>query len=347
MHKWLSRCMILGTLSSTACSGSNSAATDRGSEAGGSVSAQQACTDLANAFCAQSNKCSQIAIASNYGDINTCMMRRLQNCMNVLAAAGSGATPMTTELCVAAYASYSCADFSSGNPPAACKPQPGMGGAGAACAFDQQCQSAFCQIPRGRECGTCSDSVPSAGASCANLVHCPSGLYCTKNSQICTTHASANQPCNEDTTCGYGLSCVGANATTATQGTCMPSVTTDGGACDRTQKTGAACEAAQNLYCSRSDTCAPYSSAPSGQPCKFVSDSGTLTYCTGGAQCLVLPSTAPTGTCTGPAQDGQPCDTSAGNPCVALGQCVGTVVDGGVRGMCVFVSAGSCVSADN
>ncbi len=326
------------------CSGSPAALTDGGANHAG-PSGAQACNDSATAYCTQLSKCSAIAIASDYGDMATCVTRRVQSCTNGLAAPGTGTTPATIEGCVAAYATWSCADFSNGVPPAACKPQVGTGAIGASCAFDAQCASAFCQIPRGGECGVCA-AVPAPGASCADLAHCPSGLFCTKYSQVCTLHATGGAACDDDTTCGYGFRCVGADATTNTPGTCMAAVAVDGGACDRTGATGPGCDSTLDLYCTKSDTCAPYESAPSGQPCKFVDDAGTYTYCTGGASCLVTPTTAQTGTCTGPAADGQPCDTSQDNACVPPATCVGAVVDGGVQGTCLFASAASCVSGD-
>jgi hypothetical protein len=301
---------------------------------------------LADASCTQLATCSQIGVSVDFGDLGTCLARRTLNCTNSLAAPGTGASPATTEACVAAFSTYSCADYMNGNPPAVCRPQPGMGATGAACAFDAQCQSAFCQIPLGAECGTCAEPLASGG-SCANLAHCPSGLYCTKNSKICTTHAQLGEGCDSDTTCGYGLTCVGTDADAGTQGSCMTSVSADGGACDHSEKTGPGCDSALNLYCTKSDTCGPYAFAASGDPCKFVDDAGTYTSCTGGSTCVATPTTAQTGTCVGPAADGQPCDTSEDDGCVTPAECVGTVVDGGVAGQCTFASAASCVMADD
>ncbi len=312
----------------------------------GGITVEQACADVADAACSQMAKCSQISILVDFGDMSTCVARRTKNCTNSLAAPGTGATPATTEACVAAYPTYSCADFMNSNPPAVCRPQAGTGAAGDACAFDAQCQSAFCQIPLGNECGSCAPA-PSPGASCADLAHCPSGLYCTKNSKICTTHAQLSDPCDSDTTCGYGLMCVGINADAGTQGTCMAAVSVDGGTCDHTLKTGPGCDSALNLYCTKSGACAPYSFASTGSACKFVDDAGTYTECTAGSTCLADPTTAQTGTCTGPAPDDQACDTSADNGCMTPAECVGTPVDGGVAGTCLFASAASCVSADN
>ena len=333
--------IALGGAVASACGGSTHALLDGGT----GVSAQQACEDSASAYCNQLAKCSQIAIASDYGDLTTCTARRAQSCANGLAAPGTGTTPTTIEACLAAYSTWACADFMNAVPPAACAPQPGAGATGASCAFDAQCQSAFCTVPRGGECGTCAPA-PASGASCSGLAHCPSGLFCTKNSEVCTTHATDGGACDDDTTCGYGLRCVGADAATSTQGLCAPAVSVDGGACDRTGATGAECDSTLNLYCTKSDTCAPYESAASGQPCKFVDDAGTYTYCTGGATCDVSPTTAQTGTCTGPAADGQPCNTSADDGCLPPAQCIGAVVDGGVSGTCLLVSAASCVTGD-
>lgn len=322
----------LGALAANSgCSGSSSTALS-------GVSAAQACTDMANAYCTQLGNCSQIAIPETYGDMTTCVTRRTTLCAQGLEAPGTGTTPNTIEACVAAYKSWSCTNFIDGVPPAACQPQAGTGGQGVPCAFDAQCNSRFCNIPYGAECGSC-DQPPMAGASCANLGHCPSGLFCTKVTRICTTHAMAGQACDDDTTCGYGLSCVGNDATTGVAGTCVPSVAEAGAPCDRTQKTDAGCAAVQDLYCARDNTCEPYTNAPSGQSCKFVNDAGTYTYCLAGATCQVVPSTAQTGTCSPPAGDDQPCNTAAGDSCQAPAQCIGTVIDGGISGICLIASA--------
>lgn len=109
-------------------------------------------------------------------------------------APGTGNTPTTVEACVAAYPSWSCADFTDSVPPAACQPPPGAGGMGAVCAFDAQCSSAFCQIPScvnydatTGAAGTCVTSVAEAGAPCDHSEKMDAGcasaldLYCAKD----------------------------------------------------------------------------------------------------------------------------------------------------------------------
>lgn len=330
------------------CSGGSSSAlgsSDAGSTSSGSASAAQACADTASAYCTELGNCSQIAISVDYGDMNTCVSRRTTLCQNGLMAPGTGTTPSTIEACVAAYSTWSCADFMNGVPPTACQPQAGTGAQDAPCAFDAQCTSKFCDIPYGGECGKCAQP-PAAGSSCVDLSHCPSGLFCTKNTKVCTTHAMAGQSCDDDTTCGYGLSCVNYDATTGAAGTCMTAVAEAGAPCDHAQKTDAGCASVQDLYCAKNDTCEAYSTASSSQPCKFVGDAGTYTYCLAGATCLVVPSTAQTGTCTGPASDNQPCNSAAGDSCQAPATCVGTPVDGGVSGTCMIASASSCAAND-
>jgi len=77
----------------------------------GGPSASTACADSGAAYCAQLAKCSPVSMAEDYASMATCTSRRTQLCENSLAAPGTGATPETTEACVAAYPTYSCADF--------------------------------------------------------------------------------------------------------------------------------------------------------------------------------------------------------------------------------------------
>jgi len=48
------------------------------------------------------------------------------------------------------------------------------------------------------------------------------------------------------------------------------------------------------------------------------------------------------GTCTGPAADGQPCDTSADLGCMPPARCVGAATEAGVAGVCQMPTATGC-----
>jgi hypothetical protein len=328
---FLTPVVILG-FAVAGCSSSSAGNADSG------PSAEQACTDSANAYCAQLSKCSEIAVGEDYGSVGACVSGRTTLCENSLAAPGTGATPTTTEACVAAYPTYSCADFENGNTPPACRPQLGTGATGAACAFAAQCQSAFCQIAKGSACGTCQ-AAPSSGSSCATS-NCPTGLHCAASTETCVTYGAANDPCTDNGDCGYELDCVGAVASTGTQGKCMAEVQTAGAACDHDTKTGPGCAPNMNLFCGKDDKCDAYGTAASNQPCAYVADAGTYTYCTGGASCML--SAPGIGVCAGPAANGAACDTAADDGCIAPATCIGTVIDGGVMGTCQLASATSC-----
>src|SRR4051812_9407778 len=105
------------------------------------ISADQACADLAQARCAKRDGCtSGVGITRNYGDMATCLAREKLACTDALAADRTGNSPDLVEKCVAAYPTFSCADFADNRPPADCAPA-GAGPDGAACAFNGQCQS--------------------------------------------------------------------------------------------------------------------------------------------------------------------------------------------------------------
>ncbi len=326
-----------------ACSGSTfgtggSGTGGSGTSGTGGPTASQACADSADAYCAQLAKCSPVSMAEDYASAATCTSRRTQLCENSLAAPGTGATPATTEACVAAFPTYSCADFDNDVVPPACRPQVGTGAAGVACAFAAQCESAFCQIAKASSCGTCQPA-PASGSSCA-ASNCPTGLHCATSTQTCVAYGAVGAPCSLNNDCGHGLDCVGANATAGTPGTCTAEVETAGAACDHALKTGAGCDPTLNLFCGRDETCDAYTTAASGQPCAYVNGANTYTYCTVGAACLE--STPGIGTCTGPAMDGTACDTASDDGCLAPAVCVGTAVDGGVMGTCQIASATAC-----
>ena len=106
--KWLGP--ILG-LWIVACSTSSGAS-------GGS--ADQACTDLANAVCQKLNDCTAVFVTNTYGDEATCAMRFKTSCDQTLAANGTGLTPALREDCAKAVPGASCEDLVDNGFPSAC-----------------------------------------------------------------------------------------------------------------------------------------------------------------------------------------------------------------------------------
>jgi hypothetical protein len=322
---------LLGCSSSTASNGADAW--------GGGPTADQACADSAHAKCTRLQTCSAADVETRYGDEQTCESREKRSCANALAAPGNGNNPTKTEACSQEYATWSCTDYlDTANVPAACKQASGSVADGAACAFAGQCASGFCAIVPGSACGTCG-APPSPGASCAQLTNCGQGLVCTFDTQVCVVYAASGAPCGKGAPCGAGLSCVGADAATATMGTCQAAVAASGATCDASQKTGPGCDRNLGLQCnSMSKQCATLTFGAGGQPCDDVNNQ--FTPCSASGQCSTTMG-GMAGTCTAAAADGAACDVMAGPPCLNPARCV-VGSGGGTAGTCQLQSSTAC-----
>lgn len=309
---------------STGGSGGGSTSTTSGT-GGSGPTVNQACNDIAMARCARLQACSNGAlITTRYGDMNTCVTRIELNCKSSLTAPDTGASPATTEACVADIPSESCTDYIDNNPSAACQAQKGTRPDGAACAFAGQCANSFCHVAKGAACGTCG-SPPAAGAACDTAADCGYDMACTK-AGTCATFVAANGMCDAGNPCEVGLACVGSTMTT--MGTCQPQVTTMGTACDPTRKTGPDCERDIGLYCDPTSlTCKPLTFDTGGQPC------GVGEACSGSSLCVMQ--TPPNGTCSSVAADGAACDDTNGPSCLNPARCV--------SGTCKLPDGASCM----
>jgi hypothetical protein len=295
--------------------------------------------DFAHARCTRLQSCSVTVLAIRYGDEATCEAREKQNSLNALAAPGNGNTPMHTEACAQAVASWSCGDFVDNvSPPLACQQQTGTVSNSQPCGFPGQCQSGFCAIVPGNACGACA-AAPTAGASCAQLTTCGPGMLCTTDTQTCVVFGVSGAACGKGAPCGAGLSCVGANANTGVQGKCAASVMASGATCDPTQQTGPGCDRDGGLVCnSQSKQCASLTLSPGGQPCGDVSHQTAL--CSAGGTCSAS-SPGSAGTCTAAAADGAPCDLVNGPACEGLARCI-VASSGGTSGSCHPNDASMC-----
>ena len=298
-----------------------------------------ACQALATAVCTQDQNCNPYALDEQYGDEPTCEKRQILNCMNDLAAPGTGSTADSKNACAMAEMGLNCQALLDKMTPMACSPQAGSGSNGSACAFASECSSAFCAISPGSLCGKCA-TAPMPGASCTQLTTCGSGLVCT--SGVCAAYVTqAGSACGKGLPCGSGLSCIGATSTT--MGKCMATVGTMGAACDPTYKTGPTCSAEADLTCNTlKKTCQPIAKAMPGQACGNNVGSKTAGYqqvvCgAGGAATCVA------NKCQLVVLEGSACDTVNGPDCMAPARCIGSVADGGaVTGMCEVPDGTMC-----
>jgi hypothetical protein len=143
--------------------------------------AQQACTAIADAYCAKLQTCSSFVLSVAYGDVATCKQRWILNCLPNFGATGTSATPARTSACAQSIDALSCTTFLSGDLGAACAVAPGTSAQGSPCGDDAQCSSTFCARAADAVCGTCQPATnagdPCVLGSCSvstNTV-CPAG----------------------------------------------------------------------------------------------------------------------------------------------------------------------------
>lgn len=316
--------------------GTTSSTTTASGTGGEGPSAEQACSDFASARCARLAACSngrQVTVF--FGDLATCEGRTKLGCLASLDAPGTGRTPESTEACVAALPSESCADFFDNAPVMACQPEHGSLANGAGCGFSAQCESAFCNVAKGAICGVCA-APPAAGAPCTQDNDCQDGQVCPK-SGICTTPSALGAPCGKDMPCAAGLSCLGASAMAA--GSCVTAATSVGAACDPKKASAPGCERRFGLFCDPSTmACASITYAPDGGACGVVA--GAEVDCAGGGLC-VIPAGEVAGVCHAPAPDGAPCDADIGPPCLLPSRCVPSSA-GSTAGTCAAPTGAAC-----
>jgi hypothetical protein len=292
-------------LAIAACGGSTSSVS--------SVSAQQACTDVAAAVCTAVNGCSSFLVQLQYGDVGTCQTRFQATCVTALAANGTGMTASTMDACAKAVAGESCADIVSNNPPSACHAVMGQLANGTACGDPSQCQSAYCNRGTDGTCGACGMRV--SGGACHRDEDCDYG-------QLCVTATGATPAGTEQGACvapgGSGATCDGPHP-------CNKTLACKNGTCAAPDEAGAACipgnqanpfgscDVLKGLLCYQLK-CVALGVAAAGQPCGTINNGYTACAAAG---------TCNGGTCTAAANDGASC--GAMNRCQPPAQCSGGV----------------------
>jgi hypothetical protein len=321
------------------CGSTTLSSDDAGSDATTGPTAEAACADLAGVQCAKRMTCSNGGnVQRTFGTMATCVARETTACMNGLAAPQSGNSPTTVEACVAAYATYSCADFFDNVPPSSCVPK-GARADGQPCTFNAQCAGGFCSGNKTAVCGTCA-APPAAGSSCASS-NCWRGQGCVAATQLCEPNGTLNGSCDANDPCGNGLSCVGAVVATSTPGTCSTAVGQLGSACGGTLP---GCYGTLGLFCggaAGARTCMAITFVGDGMACGNLST-------TSRAQCIAgdcyttagLAGANEVGLCKADAADGAACDTVLGPGCAVPARCVTTGT--GSAGTCTLPTGAAC-----
>ncbi len=283
------------------------------------VSADQACTDYADAVCELLNKCSQATVQIAFGDLATCKKRFVINCPKTFQANGTSATPPKMEQCKLDAAGLACDKLFANEVPKNCLPEPGKLVDGSACGDDSQCVSTFCSR-KGDVCGVCSKAI-SAGDACAKdgggflgSGDCGRGLVCAN--KICVKPKLKDETCDPKTSpCVTGLSCYG--------GKCVPGAK-GGEKCDDAETAAPRCDTTQPLFCyglGAGKVCKAVSIVAAGEKCGLVAE--TFVACSASGFCQGLsPPLKLQGTCIAPAADGGTCNTESGPNCLPPARCV-------------------------
>lgn len=326
---------------------------------GSTVTAETACTDVAQAQCSRRQACTDtgttdaglplnpngVYIMTTYSNMATCVSRVQLACENNLAAPGTGTSPAQMEKCTAEYATWSCVDLfdNNANPPADCAPL-GKRANGAACAFAGQCASRFCSNVKYATCGTCAD-LPLDGTSCV-LSGCSPGQECKTEStgdMLCRDRLDVGaDTCTTDIPCKAFSTCVGASSTDPTKvGVCTLTSTAVGASCGSTNP---GCESNLGLAClglTGAKTCQPIAYVQAGAACGTLAD-GSRAECIDG-DCFTATGPAAStdlGICKAQAADGSACDSQLGPLCLAPARCAYTGT--GTAGICTVPLASPC-----
>jgi hypothetical protein len=278
------------------------------------------CGELMATYCNKMAECDPVGLRRDFGDVQGCIARQNLVC-STLTLPGTGWDSTKTQQCTAQISSApSC--YTDSAESGACGDVPGMLADGTPCEQSSQCTTRRCyrssaRLPDGGlsnpACGTCMGS--DAGTSgCGTGPRCASGQRCVFDASQ-TAHCVAPLPegaaCSSTAPCAYSFFCKRSTPDAGTAGVC----TKRGGS-------GADCSAANDcdtvagLRCIAGKCDAPLFVAI-GEMCD-----GTSRFCEKGARCI-YPTTPPAsmGTCTVPAADGAPCDTSANVYCRSPADC--------------------------
>lgn len=242
----------------------------------------------------------------------------MTSCLGWLRAPGTGLSPEVLSRCADYITASECIAFLSSSLSAACRPDPGQLPEGAACVFDDQCATLWCDLDDATGCGACR-TAPREGESCLDAP-CARGLVCSATS-VCVQARTPGAPCTAEDVCPPRTTCVvqGDGGT----GTCT--IDAQSGAACSYDNSLPACDLYDGWYCDPSAlTCAQLSWANPGEPCSNLADEPRL--CKAGS-CI-------DGVCCKRGSEGNPCGGEKDADCEGHLQCIG--------GACLRLDAARC-----
>lgn len=265
-------------------------------------------------FCQSYAACFPAYFTNLFGDVETCVSRRLAASMAALFGPGSALTTDDIVLCGKGYGTAIACDeilrlfYENPVVPADCRLRGSLPN-GSVCAGSDQCKSGACRTATGTTtgCGVCQDRVALGGA-CTLHVDCAEGLACHRTK--CTAFVERGGACDDLSPCHVADVCVG-------------------GKCEARKKLGASCSvAAQDCdyttWCNdTTGTCTPLQSGKLGGNCGELSTGG-YALCDFGLKCKG----GTTGVCVDAAKLGGACFKAGptGSQCESPLLCTGTCV---------------------
>ncbi|MFO0548373.1 MAG: hypothetical protein U0271_08305 [Polyangiaceae bacterium] len=296
----------------------------------------EAATGYAVELCAAIAECQPGLFGDEFGDVDTCVARSVPQVVRSRFPEGSNTQPEDVEACTRAI-DFSCPSFlalrNERSFPEVCY-TPGALPKGAACLFDRQCESLFCELDAttGYACGTCGVRR-AAGESCDQGFGCEAGLGCQGQSDgppICVPFVERGEPCGAGIGfCHTDDACI--------DGACAPRLG-EGSACDPAAGVVAVCALRPVLLgCSLAGRCTAVEHAALGEACHLPSDD-VVSNCTHGSKCRVDVPGQTVGTCAPTIEDDQLCVGSYqwSGPCAAPAYCF--------EGICRIPDAAACAA---
>jgi hypothetical protein len=220
------------------------------------------------------------------------------SCRFRLNAPGTGDTLATIAVCAAARRTASCGEAFE-NEVVACLPQRGSLPNGANCATSSQCQSQFCTVAFGSDCGTCMPTVAAGGPCTGALGECAGTLMCV--GAVCGTAPKLGEACSQNAGCRFSLACL--------NGRCMAPANA-GESC-----VNVGCDIVADLTC-RNGICERWLYANPGERCDDLAGP----RCSRSGDCE-KPDGSTSGTCAPPVGEGEACDNLNGPYCLPWLDC--------------------------
>jgi hypothetical protein len=279
--------------------------------------AEEACKAYSGAYCSQLDKCSAIYLQLIWKDAAACEASLVPVCVKALGLSDTAKTPAFTASCGEALALLDCSSFMSRKIPTACNPPAGPRADGAACGDDGQCANGYCDMPLDQACGTCATRA-AADQGCDRDDDCAFGLICSKDNK-CTPYVAKSGECDDNHPCEPGLSCKGAVG--PKKGACADPAG-PGQPCDTQQVALPGCDLNVGYFCHLvTHVCQKMDLSQAGESCGVVNNG--YSACTQSSMCKT--NGGMSGTCLAPASVGEACDLVNGPYCVPALRCVGNL----------------------